>query len=142
MNITIRSINDKSVIPGYATPFSAGADLYSTETVSVKPGETAMIHTGLCMEIPEGYAGFIFARSGMAVKRGLAPANKVGVIDSDYRGEIIVALYNQSEEVRTVSEGERIAQIVFLKYEKAEFVSGSLTDTERGSGGFGSTGSN
>ena len=99
------------------------------------------MHTGLSMEIPEGYAGLIYARSGIANKRGLAPSNKVGVVDSDYRGEIMVALHNHSSEPQTIDNGERIAQLVIAPYVVADFVlSDELDDTERGEGGFGSTG--
>ncbi|MBR4761100.1 MAG: dUTP diphosphatase, partial [Clostridia bacterium] len=132
-----------AIVPTYGTPFAAGADLYALpngETV-VRPGETVLIHTGICMQIPKGYVGLIYARSGIATKRGLAPANKVGVIDSDYRGEIMVSLFNQSGEVQTVASGERIAQIVIAPYIKADFCEcEALDETERAAGGFGSTG--
>jgi dUTP pyrophosphatase len=109
--------------------------------VIVGAGETRLVRTGIALEIPEGYVGLIYARSGISVKRGLAPANKVGVIDSDYRGEIMVALYNQSGKEQTVADGERIAQIVFTPYVAADFcVVDELDSTERGEGGFGSTG--
>ena len=139
----IKKLNDRAVIPTYGSEFSAGADLYACEgeEIVIKSGETKLIHTGIAMEIPCGYVGLVYARSGLASKRGLAPANKVGVIDSDYRGEIMVALYNQSSTTQTVADGERIAQIVFTPYASAEFsVVDSLDDTERGEGGFGSTG--
>ena len=109
--------------------------------VTLEPGETKLIHTGIAMEIPVGYAGLIYARSGLATKRGLAPANKVGVVDSDYRGEIMVALHNHGTSAQTVAPGERIAQMVITPYLTAEFVEKEeLTDTVRGEGGFGSTG--
>ena len=122
---------------------AAGADLCALEgeDITILPGETVFIHTGLAMEIPEGYAALIFARSGLASKRGLAPANKVGVIDCDYRGEIMVALHNHSGQTRTVEKGERIAQLVITPYYTAEFCEvDELSDTVRGAGGFGSTG--
>lgn len=131
-----------ATVPTYGSAFSAGADLYACgEAVTVDPGETVLIHTGIAMEIPEGLVGLIYARSGLATKRGLAPANKVGVIDSDYRGEIMVALYNQSAVAQTVMPGERIAQLVLTPYLVADFLeSDALSDTVRGNGGFGSTG--
>ena len=111
------------------------------EDVSINPGETKLIKTGLSMEIPENYAGLIYARSGLATKKGLAPANNVGVIDSDYRGEIMVALHNHSNEVQTILKNERIAQLVVTPFLKVEFNEvEDLNDTVRGAGGFGSTG--
>lgn len=143
MKVSVKKLNDRAVVPTYGSPFSAGGDLYSAEEseVVIGPGKTAMIGTGLAMEIPEGYVGLVYARSGLATKRGLAPANKVGVIDSDYRGEIKVALYNQSDAPQAVAAGERIAQIVIAPFLHAEYeVKETLSDTERGEGGFGSTG--
>ena len=130
-------------MPTYGSAFAAGADLYACEenAVTVEAGETKLIHTGIAMAIPEGYVGLVYARSGLASKRGLAPANKVGVIDSDYRGEVMVALHNHGSVPQTVESGERIAQIVFTPYVAAEFnVTDELDDTVRGAGGFGSTG--
>ena len=141
--IKIKKLNENAIIPTYGTEFSAGADLYALpgEPITVEPHKTVMIHTGLAMEIPEGFGGFIFARSGLASMKGLAPANKVGVIDADYRGEIMVALHNHSATAQTISSGERIAQLVIMPYIAAEFVEcDELSDTVRGSGGFGSTG--
>jgi dUTP pyrophosphatase len=141
--IKIKKLNENATIPTYGSEFSAGADLYSCEgeDVIISSGETRLIHTGIALEIPQGYVGLIYARSGLATKRGLAPANKVGVIDSDYRGEIMVALYNQSNIEQTVANGERIAQIVFTPYVAANFeVCEELDSTVRGEGGFGSTG--
>ncbi len=141
--VKIKVSDEKAVIPKYATKSSAGADLYALcdGDIIIKPGETYLVHTGVSMEIPEGLAGFIFARSGLATKSGLAPANKVGVIDSDYRGEIMVSLHNHSDKEQIISAGERIAQIVFMPYAVADFVIyGELSDTSRGEGGFGSTG--
>lgn len=136
-------LNKDAIVPTYGTVSAAGADLYALpqEDIVIKPGETVLVHTGIAMQIPDGYAGFIFARSGIATKRGLAPANKVGVIDSDYRGEIMVALHNHSNTQQAISGGERIAQMVIMPYLKAEFCeSDSLDETDRAAGGFGSTG--
>ena len=142
-SIKIKKLNENAIIPTYGTEFSAGADLYalSGEAITVEPHQTVMIHTGLAMEIPEGYAGLIFARSGLASKRGLAPANKVGVVDPDYRGEFMVALHNHTDEPRTVEGGERVAQLVIVPFIQGSFeVANELSETVRGEGGFGSTG--
>ena len=142
-DVKIKKLRDNAIVPTYGTEFAAGADLYAAldEAVVIEPGETKLIPTGFAFEIPTGYAGFVHARSGLATKRGLAPANKVGVIDSDYRGEIMVALYNQSDKEQTVCDGERIAQMVVARYEKVEWDEVEVLDeTERGAGGFGSTG--
>ena len=140
-NIPIKILNQNAVIPTYGSEFSAGADLYSIEAYSVAPHETVLVHTGIAIEIPDGYVGLIYARSGLATKRSLAPANKVGVIDSDYRGEVMVSLHNHSNEIQSIEAGERVAQIVFTPYVSAEFeVTDELSDTVRGKGGFGSTG--
>ena len=144
-NINIIKFSDDANVPTYGTEFSAGADLYAciNENITIKPGQTVMIPTGIGMEIQIEYAGFIYARSGLSTKQGLAPANKVGVVDADYRGEIKVALYNQSSEDRVVSKNDRIAQIVIAPFLKADFkVVDSLSDTTRGDGGFGHTGKN
>lgn len=141
--INIKKLNDNAVIPTYGSEFSAGADLYALadEPIVITPHETVLVHTGVAMEIPTGYVGLVFARSGLATKRALAPANKVGVIDSDYRGEIMVALHNHGSEPKTVENGERIAQIVLVPYISADFNEvDELSDTVRGEGGFGSTG--
>lgn len=146
MKPTVRTkkLCENAVLPKYGTEFAAGADLYActdAEAVTLAPGETKLIRTGIALEIPAGYAGFVFARSGLACKRGLAPANKVGVIDSDYRGELMVALHNHSGDPQSVENGERIAQMVILPYLAVDFIeSDTLDDTERGAGGFGSTG--
>lgn len=143
MNIKIKKLNESAKIPTYGTDFSAGADLYACidSDIEIKPSETVLIKTGLSMEIPEGYAGLIYPRSGISIKRGLAPANKVGVIDSDYRGEIMVALHNHSSIVQKVEVNERIAQLVITPYLKANFNEvDTLDETVRGEGGFGSTG--
>ena len=143
MIVRIKKIDDRAVVPTYGSEYSAGADLYALldERTEILPHETKFIHTGISVEIPEGYCGLIFARSSMGAKRGLAPANKVGVIDADYRGEVMVALHNHSESVAAVEPGERVAQLAILPFLKAEFeLSDELSDTVRGAGGFGSTG--
>lgn len=143
-SMNIKKLNDNARIPTYGSEFSAGADLYAClETdITIAPGETKLIHTGLAMEIPTGLVGLIYARSGLASKKGLAPANKVGVIDSDYRGEIMVALHNHGTVSQAITDGERIAQIVFAPFYAADFnLVDELADTARGTGGFGSTGS-
>ena len=136
-------LNGNAVKPTYGSEFAAGADLYACEggEVTIEAGETKLIHTGIALEIPEGYAGLIYARSGIASKRGLAPANKVGVIDSDYRGEIMVALHNHSAVAQTIADKERIAQLVITPFLSVEYnETDQLSDTVRGEGGFGSTG--
>ena len=144
--INTKKTDENAKIPTYGSEFAAGADLYAVihneeNRVEILSGETAFIDTGIVMEIPNGYVGLIYARSGLACKQGLAPANKVGVIDSDYRGNIMVALYNQSNETRIVSEGDRIAQIIIQPVEQFGFkVKENLSDTIRGNGGFGSSG--
>ena len=142
--VYVKKLNDKAILPKYGTDFAAGADLFALidgESLTIKPGETLFIKTGISLAIPEGYAGFIYARSGLSCKKGLAPANKVGVIDCDYRGEIIVALYNHSNEECVIEQGERIAQIVIEKAEQFEFLETDFLDeTDRGEKGFGSTG--
>ena len=142
MKIRVKKLDERAILPTYGTEFSAGADLYNLpESVEIAPHTTVLIHTGIATEIPEGYCGLIFARSGLATKRGLAPANKVGVIDADYRGEIMVALHNHSDKAAIVEAGERVAQLAIVPFLKAEFEqSDELSDTVRGSGGFGSTG--
>ena len=142
MQIKIKKCYDNAVTPTRGSDYAAGYDLYTADIFTQIPvGETRMIGTGVCMEIPEGYAGFIFARSGLASKRGLRPANCVGVIDSDYRGEIKVALHNDSCEMQTIKQGDRIAQIVIMPYLAVEFEeTDALNETTRGAGGFGSTG--
>ena len=142
--VSVKKLEKDAILPSYGSEYAAGADLYalpSLGTVSFLPGETKLIRTGLSMEIPEGYAGLIYARSGLASKRGLAPANKVGVVDADYRGEIMVALHNHSAQPQTIAPFERIAQLVIAPFLKAEFtLVEELDTTERGEGGFGSTG--
>ncbi len=143
-NIKIKKLRDSAIIPTYGTEFAAGADLYSCldSSVTIEPGQTQFITTGIAMEIPTGLVGLVYARSGLACKKGLAPANKVGVIDSDYRGEFMVALHNHSSEAISIDSGDRIAQLVITPYITASFEEVSaLEDTSRGSKGFGSTGS-
>ena len=142
--VNVKKLNPAAKLPTYGSEYAAGADLYACldSEITINPGETYLIKTGIAMEIPVGYAGLIYARSGLATKRGLAPANKVGVIDSDYRGEIMVSIYNQSSEPQKIEPGERIAQLVITPYITGIFNEVSdLTDTTRGEGGFGSTGS-
>ena len=140
--LQIKKLDEKAKVPTYGTEYSAGADLYALldSSLEIKPGETKMISTGLAMVIPTGYVGLIYARSSLGTKKGLAPANKVGVIDSDYRGEVKVCLYNHSEKTQTIDPYERIAQIVFTPYLQVEFNEvNELDETIRGEGGFGST---
>ena len=141
--IAVKKLDERAVLPTYGSEFAAGADLYAVldEELTILPGETKLVKTGLAMEIPEGYAGLIYARSGLAAKRGLAPANKVGVVDADYRGEVMVALHNHSTMPQAIAPMERIAQLVVAPFLKAEFVQADeLEATVRGAGGFGSTG--
>ena len=143
MSIRVKLLREGAVLPTYGSAEAAGADLYAclTEDMTIRPGETAFVPTGIALEVPRGCAGLIYARSGLACKRGLAPANKVGVVDSDYRGEILVALHNHGTTAQTIGGGERIAQFLITPvltpaYEQAE----ELSDTARNAGGFGSTG--
>ena len=143
MKVKIKKLNENATIPTYGSPYAAGADLYACidNAEAISPSETKLIKTGLAIELPIGYAAFIYARSGLASKRGLAPANKVGVVDCDYRGEIMVALHNHSDKIQSIEPGERIAQMVIAPYITAEFEEAQeLSDTVRGVGGFGSTG--
>ena len=142
-SIRVKILKEGAKLPTYGSVEAAGADLYACvdAPVTVAPGETAFIPTGIALEVPKGCAGLIYARSGLACKRGLAPANKVGVVDSDYRGEILVALYNHGSQSQTIENGERVAQFIITPvltpaYEVAE----ELSDTVRNAGGFGSTG--
>lgn len=141
--VRMKKVHPNAIIPAYGSAEAAGADLYACveEPVEIHPGRTVFIPTGLAMEIPKGCAGLIYARSSMGTKRGLAPANKVGVIDSDYRGQVMVALHNHGREVQTISYGERIAQLLITPVYTPGFQEvEELDDTQRGSGGFGSTG--
>ena len=143
MEIKVKKLCNNAIVPTRGSNNAAGYDLYAciNEPIFSDPHETVMIGTGLSIELPDGTFGAVFARSGISVKRGLAPANKVGCCDSDYRGEYKVALHNHSNTTQWVSPNERIAQLVILPYIVAEFVeTDSLTETERGVGGFGSTG--
>ena len=141
VKVNFIKLDKNAYVPTYGTPSSAGADLYAVEECEIGAGKTVMVHTGIAMEIPEGFGGFVFARSGMACKRGLAPANKVGVIDSDYRGELMIALHNHGTEPQTVSDGERVAQLILLPVLTPVYLEAdALDETERGTGGFGSTG--
>lgn len=142
-SIRVKKLSPNAILPAYGSAEAAGADLYACleEAVVIEAGETVFIPTGIALEVPKGCAGLVYARSGLACKRGLAPANKVGVIDSDYRGEVKVALHNHGRQAQTVNPGERVAQLLITPvltpaYEEAE----ELTDTERGACGFGSTG--
>ena len=142
LTVKFTKLNENAKMPTFGTEFSAGADLYSAEEeVVIEPNETKFIGTGLATAIPVGTVGLIYARSGLACKKGLAPANKVGVIDSDYRGEIKVALHNHGSAPQTVVKSERIAQMVITPYFAVDYVETDVLDqTERGAGGFGSTG--
>ncbi|WP_028243791.1 dUTP diphosphatase [Pseudobutyrivibrio ruminis] len=143
MEINIKRLTDSAKLPDRGSAFAAGYDLFAdvTEDVTIEPHETKMIGTGLAMEIPEGYFGGIFARSGLSAKEGLRPANCVGVVDADYRGEIKVALHNDGEVQRVVTPAEKIAQLVVVPFLSVSFNEVSeLSDTVRGAGGFGSTG--
>ena len=141
--IRVKKLHTNAILPTYGSAESAGADLYACldEPITIEPGETAWIPTGIALEVPKGCAGLVYARSSLGAKRGLAPANKVGVIDSDYRGEIRVVLSNHGKTAQTITYGERIAQFLITPvltpaYEEVQ----ELTDTQRGAGGFGSTG--
>ena len=141
--IRVKKLNEKAILPTYGSPEAAGADLYACmdETVTVQPGEVVWISTGIALEVPKGCAGLIYARSSLGTKRGLAPANKVGVIDSDYRGEIKVVLLNHGRNTQVIEPGERIAQFVITPVLTPDYLLvDELTDTDRGFGGFGSTG--
>ena len=143
MKIEIKKLNENAVIPTRGSQQAAGYDLYAatTEPITIKPHETVKVGTGLAIAVPDGYFGAIFARSGLAAKQGLRPANCVGVADSDYRGEYIVALHNDTDMERTIEPKERIAQLVVMPYLAVEFEEvDTLSETERGEGGFGSTG--
>ena len=142
-SIRVKRLREGAMLPTYGSAEAAGADLYACleEELTILPGQTAFVPTGIALEVPRGCAGLIYARSGMACKRGLAPANKVGVIDSDYRGELMVALHNHGDIPQTVEPGDRVAQFLIMPVITANFVEvDSLDETERGAGGFGSTG--
>jgi len=141
--VSVKLLDPRAKLPAYGSPDAAGADLYALTDgpVPIAPGQTVLIRTGLALAIPQGYVGLVCARSGLATRQGLAPANKVGVIDADYRGELMVALLNHGEAGRVVQCGDRIAQLVITPYLTARFAPAEeLDDTQRGAGGFGSTG--
>lgn len=142
MKVNVKKTDPCAKLPSYGSEYAAGADLYAAAPVVVEPGKTAFVHTGIAIELPTGTVGLVYARSGLACKQDLAPANKVGVIDCDYRGEIMVALHNHGATPRKVEAGDRIAQLVIAPYYTATFCeTDELSDTVRGAGGFGSTGS-
>ncbi len=143
VEIKVKKLDPLAILPKRASERAAGADICALlpEKIVVEADETVFIHTGLAIEVPDGYAGFVFARSGLAAKNGLAPANKVGVIDSDYRGELIIALLNHGAEPVTIIPGQRVAQLVVMPVAQTVFAQAQeLSVTERGEGGFGSTG--
>ena len=143
MEVRVKCLRAGAKLPTYGSSEAAGADLYACleAPVTIQPGETVFIPTGIALEVPKGCAGLVYARSSMGTKRGLAPANKVGVIDSDYRGEIKVVLLNHGSETQVVENGERIAQFLITPVLQPSYVAAAeLSDTERDAGGFGSTG--
>ena len=143
VKVNIKKLNERAITPTYGSEYAAGADLYACVDgeITIEPHATVVVPTGIAIELPEGYAGLIYARSGLATKKGLAPANKVGVVDCDYRGEVKVAIHNHSAVAQTIAAGERIAQLVITPYLTAQFIEcETLSDTVRGEGGFGSTG--
>ena len=143
MKVYFKKLDSRATIPTYGTDLSAGADLRAVldAPVTIEPGESVLIHTGIATAIPEGFVGLVYARSGIACKRGLAPSNKVGVIDADYRGEIMVSLHNHGTTEQTIDPDERIAQMVVTPFIHCEYEEiDDLDDTKRGVGGFGSTG--
>ncbi|MBR3961814.1 MAG: dUTP diphosphatase [Clostridia bacterium] len=141
--VNVKKLRENAVLPTYGSEFAAGADLYAAldSDIVIEPAQTVLIPTGIALEVPVGYAGLIYARSGIASKRGLAPANKVGVVDADYRGEVMVALHNHSDKPQSVAKDERIAQLVIAPFLSVDFNEVTeLEETVRGAGGFGSTG--
>lgn len=143
MKLCFKKLDPRATVPTYGSDLAAGADLRAVldAPVTIKPNESVLIHTGIAVAIPAGYVGLVYARSGIACKRGLAPSNKVGVIDADYRGEIMVSLHNHGTTEQTIDPDERIAQMVITPFIHCEYEeTGNLDDTERGAGGFGSTG--
>ncbi len=143
MEIKVKKLTAAAQLPTFGSAAAAGADLriISDGPVEIAPGKSYFAHTGIALEIPDGYVGLIYARSGLSCKSGLAPANKVGVIDSDYRGEIIVCLHNHSEEARVVNDGDRIAQLVIMPLPAVSYIEADeLCESQRGTGGFGSSG--
>ena len=143
MKVNVKKLSEGARLPVYGSEYAAGADLFALEGTEIPAGETRFVHTGIAIELEKGTMGLVYARSGLACKQDLAPANKVGVIDCDYRGEVMVALHNHGKETRTVEAGDRIAQLVVAPVYRAEFEEGeALSSTVRGEGGFGSTGKN
>ena len=143
MKLNFKKLDPRASIPTYGSDYAAGADLRAIldEPIIINPNESVLIHTGIAVAIPDGYVGLIYARSGIACKRGIAPSNKVGVIDADYRGEIMVSLHNHGTTEQTIAPDERIAQMVVTPFIHCEYEeTDNLDDTERGAGGFGSTG--
>ena len=143
MKLCFKKLDPRATVPTYGSDLAAGADLRAVldAPVTIKPNESVLIHTGIAVSIPAGYVGLVYARSGIACKRGLAPSNKVGVIDADYRGEIMVSLHNHGTTEQTIDPDERIAQMVITPFIHCEYEEvDNLDDTERGAGGFGSTG--
>jgi dUTP pyrophosphatase len=141
--VRVKKLHPNAKLPTYGSACAAGADLYACldEPVTIAPGQTYWVSTGIALEVPAGFAGLVFARSSLGAKRGLAPANKVGVVDSDYRGEVRVVLFNHSQEPQTIEPGERVAQFVITPVVTPVYVEAEeLQDTDRGTGGFGSTG--
>ena len=141
--VSVKILDPRAKLPAYGSADAAGADLYALTDgpVEIAPGGTALIHTGIAVAVPQGYVGLVYARSGLACKRGIAPANKVGVIDADYRGEVMIYLHNHGDEPQTIEDGDRVAQLVITPYLTAQFERvDELNNTHRGSGGFGSTG--
>lgn len=143
MKINVKKLNENAILPTKGSEFSAGSDLYACldDVLEIEPHQTVLVPTGLAIELPVGTVGLIYARSGLASKRDLAPANKVGVIDCDYRGELLVALHNHGNQTQTISPGERIAQLVVTPYFEVSYQqTDELSETKRDVGGFGSTG--
>ena len=141
--VSVKILDPRAKLPAYGSADAAGADLYALTDgpVEIAPGGTALIHTGIAVAVPRGYVGLVYARSGMACKRGIAPANKVGVIDADYRGEVMIYLHNHGDRPQMIEDGDRVAQLVITPYLTAQFERvDELNNTHRGSGGFGSTG--
>ena len=141
--VSVKRLDPRAKLPAYGSPDAAGADLYvlTDGPVTIAPGETVLLHTGLAFAIPKGYVGLVCARSSLGAKKGLAPANKVGIIDADYRGEVRVALHNHGGVPQVVEDGDRVAQLLIVPYLTAQFtLAEELDSTDRGQGGFGSTG--
>ncbi len=141
--VRVKKLDPRAALPSFGSDWAAGADLRVCldAPLTIEPGQTVMLHTGLALEIPAGYAGLVYARSGLAAKRDLAPANKVGVVDADYRGELMIAMHNHGAVPQTIEHGERVAQLVITPFLAVDYeAADELSDTARGAGGFGSTG--